>query len=276
MIQINLLPDIKIVYLRVRRLRLIVFLVALLVITGCTTALLLMGLDALVRQPNNIQNYQEKINAYVDRFNGENGGEVRKYLAIQSKFEALGQLAERKIDPNRLWSNGIFGTSPELEINSFLPSQYLNEIESYSFDFDNGEFSIAGAVDKGGDDVNFRDHFLYAYYEIGQTDEDDNVTWGCPRAPTGELDDAPEWTYCRMFSEIKANSEFHPELDTQRKVTIRGRFTTEAGGGTNLFDKDVLMRVRVPIGCSNISCVLEPGLEDDVPQDFIDEGSAIN
>lgn len=276
MIQINLLPDIKIVYLKVRRLRMIVFLVALFVITGCTIALLLMGLDTLVRQTNNIEKQQTTINNYVRSFNGEEGEDIRKYLAIQSKFGTLGELAEKKIDPNRLWTNGLFGADADLGVNSFLPSEYLSEIESYDFNFETGEFRIAGGVDEGGDAVNFRDHFLYAYYEVGQEDEDGNVIWGCPQAPggitaqaPGDLDGPPGWTYCRMFSEIEATSEFNPELDAPRKVTVQGQFTTESAG-IRLFDKEVLMRVRVPIGCADDACVDLPGIDENAPQDFVE------
>ena len=266
MIQINLLPDIKIVYLKIRRLRIIVFLVAVFVITICTIALLLLGVTTLVQQKNDILYHQERINAYVKDFNGENGRDVRKYLSIQSKFQSLGQLKAKKIDANRIWSNGLFGGGER----SFLPPRYLENVELYDFNFDTGEFTIAGAVEGGGDDINFRDYFLYAYYEIKQVDENGQESWSCPLATRGELGNAPDWTYCRMFSDIEANSEFHPELDAQRKVTVNGLFTTEVPGtGTNLFAKDVEMRVRVPSGCSDIACIARPDPGENEPQDFV-------
>ena len=267
MIQINLLPDIKIVYLKVRRLRIIVFLVALFVITICTIALLLLGVTALVHQKNDILSHQKKINSYVKSFNGEEGRDVRKYLAIQSKFQSLNQLEEEKIDANRIWSSGLFGGGER----SFLPSRYLEEIELYDFNFGTGEFTISGAVEGGGEDINFRDHFLHAYYETKQTDENGQDSWSCPLAPPpGGLDNSPDWTYCRMFSDVEANSEFHPELDAQRKITISGLFTTEVPGtGTNLFAKDVEMQVKVPSGCSDIACITQPDPGENEPQDFV-------
>lgn len=272
MIQINLLPDIKIVYLKVRRLRMIVFLVALFVITGCTIALLLMGLDTLVRQVHNISKEEEAINIYVDEFNSKEKDDIRKYLAIQSKFVSLGQLAEEKIDPNRLWTNGLFGGNPDLGVSSFLPAEYLRQIESYDFDFETNEFRISGEVNESADTVNFRDHFLYAYYEIGEKDDDGNITWSCPEAPGPEstnYEGQPDWTYCRMFSSVKAGSQFNPEIDARRKVSIQGQFTTESSNG-RLFDKDVLMRVRTPIGCADDACVDLPGVAENAPQDFSD------
>ena len=266
MIQINLLPDIKIVYLKIRRLRIIVFLVAMFVITICTIALLLLGVTTLVQQKKDILNHQEKINAYVKNFNGENGQDVRKYLSIQSKFQSLSQLKENKIDANRIWSNGLFGGGER----SFLPPRYLKNVETYDFNFDTGEFTIVGAVEESGDDVNFRDYFLYAYYEIKQVDENGQESWSCPLAIQGELDNAPDWTHCRMFSDIEATSEFHPELDAQRKVTISGLFTTEVPEiDTNLFAEDVEMWVRVPSGCSDIACIARPDPGQNEPQDFV-------
>ncbi len=269
MIQINLLPDIKIVYLKVRRLRMIVFMVALFVITGCTIALLLMGLDTLVRQTNNVLTQEEKINAYVEEFNGDEGEDVRTYLAIQRKFETLGQLAEKKIDPTRLWNDGLFGANPETGTDSFLPSQYLNQIELYDFDFETREFTIVGSVDAAGQDVNLRDHFRFAYYEIGNVDESGRlVDWSCPLAPDSELRDRPAWTYCRMFDNVTRNSEFNPDLGAKRKVTISGEFKTEVTDGIHLFDKDVKIRVKVPTGCADNACIDQPDIDDDAPQEF--------
>ena len=71
-----------------------------------------------------------------------------------------------------------------------------------------------------------------------------------------------------MFSDIQANSEFNPELGAERKINISGLFTVEVGNGINLFDRNVEMRVRVPVGCSDIACVSQPGLEEGVPQEF--------
>ena len=265
MIQINLLPDIKIVYLKIRRLRMIVFLVALFVITICTISLLLMGVTTLVQQKNDILSHRDAINAYVTSFNGEEGRDIRRYLAIQEKFQSLNQLQDLKLDVNKIWSNGLFGGQA-----SFLPNRFLRKIELYDFDFGAGKFTISSEVEESGDDIVFRDYFLFAYYEVAETNEDgDIVGWGCPLAGRGGVSSAPDWTYCPMFSDIEYNAEYQPDLDATRKVTINGRFTTEvSGAGINLFDPEVKFRIRTPSGCSDPACVTQPNPAEDEPQDF--------
>lgn len=271
MIQINLLPDIKVVYLKIRRLRLIVFLVALFVITICTISLLLMGFTTLVQQKNDILSHRDAINAYVADFNSEEGRDIRRYLAIQGKFQSLSQLEDQKLDVNRIWANGLFGGQ-----TTFLPAHFLETIELYDFNFETGEFTISGEVEESGDDIDFRNYFVYAYYEIAELDEKGQVVgWGCPLARQDSFGNAPAWTYCPMFSGIEDgySSEFQPELDAKRTVTINGLFTTEVpGAGINLFDEDVRFRVRGPSGCADPSCVTQPDPGENEPQDLVNSG----
>lgn len=271
MIQINLLPDIKVVYLKVRRLRLIIFLVAVFVITICTIVLLLLGATTLVQQKNDILSHRDAINAYVEDFNGDEGRDIRRYLAIQEKFQSLEQLQETKLDVNRVWANGLFGGQA-----SFLPPQFLEKIDRYDFNFKTGEFTVSGKVEESGADITFRDYFNFAYYEIAQLDENGNVidsSWGCPLAGTSSIGSAPDWTHCKMFSDVKYDSEFRAELDAERDVAISGQFTTTIpGDGRSLFDPDVRIRIRGPTGCADLACITRPDPGENEPQDFVNTG----
>lgn len=275
MIQINLLPDIKVVYLKVRRLRMIVFLVSLFIITICTITLMLLGVTTLVQQKNDILSHVEKINTYVDEFNQVNGREVRKYIAIQDKFESLTELNTKKIDANKVWSNGLFGGGQD----SFLPVRYLDSIELFDFNFKTGEFTVSGSVEESGEDVNFRDYFNFAYYEVYQGedgDEDNDDNWVCPPALADQssLGRSPNWTYCKMFNNVEVNSEFQPELKAQKKITATGFFTIEVpNSGQNLFSEDTKMRVKVPPGCTDIGCISRPDLDEEEPQDFVNNNA---
>lgn len=272
MIQINLLPDIKVVYLKIRRLRMIVFLASLFIVTVCTIFLLALGGTTLVQQKDTIETFEKNINAYVREFNsGSEGDNTREHLDIQRKFEALATLEEGKIDAYRVWTNGLFGGNRDLKINSFLPSVYLQNIELYDFNFETGEFTVTGTVGGSGQGVNMRDYFKFAYYEIAELDDKGEITgWSCPLAAGGRPDGSPDWTFCKMFSDVTLGEDDNTDLEAPRRVTISGLFTVVVpGSGINLFDEDVIMRVSVPSGCSDIACITRPEVGDNEPQDFV-------
>ena len=136
---------------------------------------------------------------------------------------------------------------------------------------------MSGQVGSSNASAVFKEHFQNAYYEVRLTDEQGETTdWHCPIASQEKdsLDNRPDWRYCPMFNIIDFSDPYHTDPDTPRKVTIGGTFVVVVPGtDINLFDEEVDVRIRVPTGCADISCIDRPNPGDNEPQDFVNRNT---
>ena len=228
--QINLVPEVKRVYLRTRKLKWIstFFLVSISLVSG--VVLTTTYNHAYVRQKETIDNYQKSINDYVEGFNNEEYGDIVRYINFQNQFRALEKLIADRPDGSRV----------SKFLKEFLTKNQYESISSYNFDFAGRTFLIDGRIPKDSNsqsNVNFSDevlrgHFENAYFEERQVDNDGKVYWRCP-----DLAGVEEATsqaggseggkfYCPLFPVINISfpDTGSVEPDADKSFSIQGQF----------------------------------------------------
>lgn len=100
MAQFNLLPDVKLQYIKTQRLKRTVAVVSILVSGGLLTVFILLLLYVRVAQKNHINALTDDINASVETL--EQKPDLDKVLTIQNQLNSLPSLHEQKIVSSRL------------------------------------------------------------------------------------------------------------------------------------------------------------------------------
>lgn len=151
MIQINLLPDVKLQYLRVRRTqRLVVSVSMLLIVTSLFIFVLLIG-TVDVFQKKNLSDLNHDISTYTKQL--QNTPNLNKILTVQNQLQVLTSLHDQKPAASRL-----FGY-----LQQMTPSDA--SISQFNIDYTQNNISITG---KAGslDTVNaFTDTLKFTTYK---------------------------------------------------------------------------------------------------------------
>lgn len=103
MLQFNLLPDVKMAYLKTRRIKRVVSVVSLLVTAGSVTLFVLMFLLANIWQKSTIKDLDKDVSASVARIEGTK--DLNKILTIQSQIDSLVTLHAGKPVASRLFTH---------------------------------------------------------------------------------------------------------------------------------------------------------------------------
>ena len=263
--QINLLPDIKLVYIRSRRIKYIVCTISLFIITVTAAIMLILWHHAFRNQPDIIRGYEQTINDYVTDFNGPQNENISKYLTIQNQLNALDFLGDDKYYPF------IF----EIFLDSFLPSEFRQGptaiINSYEIDFEDlndiddkkyGSFKINAHVwlDEKEDEALVY-HFANAYYEQQVLDaQAGKNVWRCP-GPPGQSNDRENLAYCPIFPAIEwSSAEGTTSEPRWIPVSISGAINHK------IFAKgQPPVRAKLRPGCVSSSCLGVPITEIHLP-----------
>jgi Tfp pilus assembly protein PilN len=157
MTQLNLLPDVKLAYLRTTRNKRLVMGASLLVIAASVTVLLLLGSVVYVFQKKNISDLNHDITSYNKTL--KDTKDLDKVLTVQSQLSALTTLHESKPVASRLFSY----------LQQVTPS--AASISQLDTDFDASTMTITGSADSLDVANTYIDTLKFTTYQMaGATD----------------------------------------------------------------------------------------------------------
>lgn len=133
MIQFNLLPDVKISYLKAKRTRNLFFLISSILIGVCIVFISTTALNVYVVQRNHISNLTEDIDGYETKI--KDIDQINRILTVQNQLMTIDQLHDDKPVATRLF--GFFEQVTPSDIS-------LNRVE---VDMDDGTITLAGQTE---------------------------------------------------------------------------------------------------------------------------------
>jgi Tfp pilus assembly protein PilN len=161
MTQLNLLPDVKIAYLRTTRNKRLVMGVSVLVIIASVAVLLLLGSVVYVFQKKNMSDLNKDIASYNKTL--KNTPDLDKVLTVQNQLSALTGLHENKPVASRL-----FGYLTQL-------TPAAASISQLDADFDANTMTITGSADSLDVANTFIDTLKFTKYTVADTGDSKNA-----------------------------------------------------------------------------------------------------
>lgn len=163
MIQFNLLPDIKLEYIKARRTKRMVMLISF-VVTGVSVALIvLLFIGVNVVQRRHLSNLDNDISAKTEQLQNEQ--DIDKILTVQNQLNSLNGLHDTKPAANRLGTYLTQITPGEVSI-----SELAVDFTAYTMTFD-------GSADAIKSVNTFVDTLKFSTYQIeGESNGDEPLT----------------------------------------------------------------------------------------------------
>lgn len=100
MIQFNLLPDVKIQFMKAKRLKRTITLVAVITTGACAVILMALFSVVLIAQPNRLSSLDKSIKSTLSEI--KNTGDINKILTIQNQLTVIDKLHSEKPSTERL------------------------------------------------------------------------------------------------------------------------------------------------------------------------------
>ncbi len=220
MIQFNLLPDVKIAYIRAQRSKRIVVAVSVLVIVTMLVITGLLAGNVYVLQKNHIANVTADIESSTQEIQAID--QIDRVLTVQNQLNTISGLHEEKPVASRLFSYISVVTPLEIEIT---------ELE---IDFDESLLVITGETDTLEDVNIFTDTLKFTEYEVvvdneESDDADSSDDIELPRAFNGvELNDFSRTTAGTNFV---IRISYKPEIfssESDIRLIIEDTITTRS------------------------------------------------
>ena len=168
MIQFNLLPDVKIEYIRAKRIKRTVILVAIIAIATCTAVLGILSGAVYGLQRNHISNLTEDIER--DTRTIQEMDQINRVLTVQNQLNTIVGLHDDKPVVSR-----VFGF-----IETVTPSNVsISRIES---SFEQSTLRITGQADSLATVNIFVDTLEFTNYELSDTDDINDIDEELPLA----------------------------------------------------------------------------------------------
>ncbi len=133
MIQFNLLPDVKLDYIKAKKTKRLVILIATLAGGGMLTILIVLFLVVNVLQKRHLKNLNNDVKTYSQKL--QNTVDVNKILTIQNQLKSLPDLHNKKVVATRIFNY----------LSQVTPS--LASIAKFNIDFSANTMSFTGSAD---------------------------------------------------------------------------------------------------------------------------------
>lgn len=156
MIQLNLLPDVKLEFIKAQRMRRLVLLAAI-VITSIAIAVLVVLLVLSGLQKQHLSNLNDDIEENVSSLKNEK--DISKVLTIQNQLDTLAGLHSTKPAASR-----VFGY-----LNQTTPTTV--DITDFTVKFSDKTMTITGTADSLADVNKYIDTLKYTDYKVEGSDE---------------------------------------------------------------------------------------------------------
>ena len=157
MIQFNLLPDVKLEYIKTRRTKRLTTLVSLVAAGGALTVLLLLFLSVQVIQHKHLDDISKDIRTEVSNLNKVE--DLNKMLTIQNQLTALPEIHAKEPVSSRLF--GYIQQTTPIQAN----------ISNMEIDFSANTLRISGNADSLATANKYADSLKFATYKTSTTDK---------------------------------------------------------------------------------------------------------
>lgn len=154
MIELNLLPDIKLQYINAQRTRRLIYSITV-IVTTLAVALLIILLAVDVYQKKHISDLNNQINQNANRLKSE--PQINKILTVQNQLSSLTQLHQSKPNVSQLFSY----------LNELTPTSVF--INDFTIDFNAHTSTITGTADSLATVNQFIDTIKYTTYSASQS-----------------------------------------------------------------------------------------------------------
>jgi Tfp pilus assembly protein PilN len=159
MIQFNLLPNIKMEYIRARRQKQLVSFISFIVAATAVALMVLMFSYVQIAQKKHLSDLNKDIKKYNDEI--KSIPDFDKVLTIQNQLKSIPSLLEARPVASRLFTY----------IGQFTPSNI--NINKFKVDFDTNTMAISGTADKLESINKFVDTFKFTQYQAADSDGSD-------------------------------------------------------------------------------------------------------
>lgn len=207
MIQFNLLPDVKLEFIKTRRMKRLIMLIASIITAISLTVLILLATIVHGFQRNHLNN----LTAEIERDSAaiKNTPEMEKILTIQSQLTSLPNLHEQKPVASRLFT--YVGQVTPVNVS----------IAQLNVNFTENTISITGAADTLGTVNKFVDTLKFTEFKNGDTPEPEPAFFNVVLASFGRDVRGASYTINLSFKPAIFELNNGGELIIPRGVTTR-------------------------------------------------------
>lgn len=207
MVQFNLLPDVKIEYIKAQRTRRMVMSVSILASAVALGIFLILLLTVAVWQRKTISDLSGDIKAESSKL--QNTPSLNKILTIQSQLGSLDQLHSQKPAAER-----AFGF-----LSQVTPSEA--SISDYNVDFTAGTMTISGSAGNLDTINTFTDGLKFTKYSVGDSDEKKNAFSEVVLTTFSRTANAATYTIDLKFDPVIFSNTEQVTLSVPNMVTTR-------------------------------------------------------
>lgn len=210
MVQFNLLPDIKIQYLRARRQKQLVSLISIITIVTCVTVLAVLVSVVFVLQKKNLSDLGKDITVASDELKGT--PDLTKMLTVQNQLKALPSLHEDKPAASRIFGYLTQSTPAAASISRF------------NVDFEAGTMTVSGSANNLVTVNTFADTLKFTSYHTknAQTEEKKAFT-SVVLSSFGRDSQGASYTITFSFDPIIFSETEEVTLTVPNKITTRSQ-----------------------------------------------------
>lgn len=222
MIQFNLLPDVKLEYVKAKRNKRLIITAAIIVMVACGTILAVISGAVYGIQRGHISNLDEDIAEYTEDI--KNIDEINRILTVQNQLNTITSLHEDKPVVSRLFSF----------VETITPSDVsINRIE---VNFENESIILSGQADTLATVNKFVDTIKFTNYSIDSDDdadsqgavssteestEDERAFFDVVLSSFGRTNDETSYTIELSFNPIIFDSTQDVSLELIQRITTR-------------------------------------------------------
>jgi Tfp pilus assembly protein PilN len=214
MIQLNLLPDIKVTYIKAKKAKRMVIGIAVLAVAVSLTLLVVMA-SAAVFQKKHISDLNKDIKSYET--NLQSTDDLAKILTIQNQLNSLPGLYEQRPVTSRL-----FGY-----VQATTPTQV--SIAKLTLDFSESSLSVEGTADSLESVNRYVDTLKFTTFTVKDSDEKKNAFTNVILSSFNRDSKAAVYTVTFNFEPMIFDSSKEVTLNVPKTITTRSETELPSG-----------------------------------------------
>lgn len=218
MIQFNLLPDVKIEYIKARKLKRLLFFAALLAL-GISVLLIILTFSMAALQKQHLSNLDKDIAKLEEEFNSIE--DLTKILTVQNQLNTLPGLYDGRPAAERLAGY----------IDQVTPAEEGTGISRLELDFNASTFVIEGVANNLETVNKFVDALKFTEYTVTMPDSDEVTTGSAFKdvvlSDFSRDESAAGFTISMEFDPLIFDSKANAKLEVPSQVTTRSELKTD-------------------------------------------------